>query len=112
MNALANKINNEFSGQCNISANPEKLKFNAIFEEEQLDEEIPEDMKEELKKLGIEDDEEIQENENIKGKKTVMQIKIFESQNGGYLLRFVRKEGDQNDYLEKMSKIYSLVKQN
>jgi serine/threonine protein kinase len=112
MNALANKINNEFSGQCNISANPEKLKFNAIFEEEQLDEEIPEDMKEELKKLGIEDDEEIQENENIKGKKTVMQIKIFESQNGGYLLRFVKKEGDQYDYSKKMEKIYSLVKQN
>jgi serine/threonine protein kinase len=113
MNALANKINNEFSGECKISANPEKLKFNAIFEEEEeLDEEIPEDMKEELKKLGIEDDEEIQENENIKGKKTVMQIKIFESQNGGYLLRFVKKEGDQKDYLNKMEKIYSLVKQN
>ena len=52
------------------------------------------------------------ENENIKGKKTVMQIKIFESQNGGYLLRFVKKEGDQKDYLNKMEKIYSLVKQN
>ena len=57
--------------------------------------------------MGIKQNEEI--NENIKGKNTVIQIKIYESYNGGYLVRFVRKEGEKIDYLEKMKKIYSLV---
>ena len=109
MNTLINKIKN-FDKKCNIEANKEKLKFNVIFEEESMDDEIPEDMKEELKQLGIDEDEEEIDDENIKGKLTEIQIKIYESYNGGYLLRFVKKEGEQNKYLEKMEKIYSLVK--
>jgi serine/threonine protein kinase len=109
MNTLINKIK-IFDKKCNIEANKEKLKFNVIFEEESMDDEIPEDMKEELKQLGIDEDEEEIDDENIKGKLTEIQIKIYESYNGGYLLRFVKKEGEQNKYLEKMEKIYSLVK--
>ena len=53
-------------------------------------------MKEELKNLGITEKElnyYDEESENIKGKRTVVQIKMYESFNGGYLLRFVKKEG-------------------
>ena len=73
-------------------------------------EEIPKEMLEELKNLGIEEDEEQEDNENIKGKDTVIQVKIYESFNGGYLLRFVRKGGEPNEYLDKMEKISALIK--
>ena len=110
MNSLANKIEKEFKGNCSIEPNKEKLKFNVIFEAEEMREEIPKEMLEELKNLGIEEDEEQEDNENIKGKDTVIQVKIYESFNGGYLLRFVRKGGEPNEYLDKMEKISALIK--
>ena len=111
MNGLTAKIKNEFKDDgCSIDPCKDKLKLNVIFEGEQLDDEIPEDIKEELKQLGIDEDEDIEENEDIKGRNTTIQIKIYESLNGGYLLRFVKKEGDQNVFMEKMEKIYALVK--
>ena len=108
MNSLANKIEKEI-GDCYIQANKDKLKFNVAFEEEQFDDENPDELAEELKELGL-DEEEEQENENIKGKNTKIQIKLYESYNGGYLLRFVKKQGETGEYLEKLGKIYSLVK--
>ena len=89
--------------------NPGKF-LNVTFEKEEEDFEIPEDMKEELKKLGIyENEKNEEENENIKGKTIVVQIKIFQSYSGGYLLKFAKKEGVLIDYLEKVEKINSLI---
>ena len=111
MNNLTGKIKEVFNENCMVDPCKDKLKLNLVFEGEQLDEEIPDDLQAELKELGIDEDEEIDENNEIKGKKTVIQIKIYESLNGGYLLRFVKKEGDQNEFMEKSEKIYSLVKE-
>ena len=98
---------------CLINVIEDKFKFYATFEKEEEYNEIPEDMKEELKKIGITENEidNINDdgNENIKGKRIVIQIKLFESYNGEYLLRFVKKEGELFDYIEKIEKIYSLV---
>ena len=110
MNSLANKINKEYNNECLIETNKEKLKFNVVFEENQTEEEIPEDLAKELKELGIDEDEEENENNNIKRNDTIIQIKIFESLNGGYLLRFLRKGGEQKDYLDKIGKISALIK--
>ena len=109
MNSLANKIEKEL-GDCYIQANKDKLKFNVAFEEEQFDDENPDELAEELKELGL-DEEEEQENENMKGKNTKIQIKLYESYNGGYLLRFVKKQGETNEYLEKLEKISAIVKE-
>ena len=110
MNDLVAKIKNLY--ECFIDANKDKFKFNAVFEKEEEYYEVTEDMKEELKKYGITEDEiknMNNDNENIKGKRTVIQIKLFESDNGEYLLRFVKKEGELSDYMELIDKIYSLV---
>ena len=115
MNSLANKIIKEYKSEnCYICPIQDKLKFNVIFNNEKsdVDDDIPENMKEEFKKLGIEENDNIAENENILGLKTVIQIKMYESYNGGYLLRFVKKDGDLCDYLNKIEKIYSLIKEN
>ena len=39
----------------------------------------------------------------------VMEIKIFESYNGGYLLTFEKIEGNKNDFLDNIKTISSLV---
>ena len=100
MNSVANKIIREYKNEgWKIVPFPDEGKFNVIIEKGIIENEIPEDIKEELIKLGIEDiDIDITENKNIKGLKTVIQINIYESYNGGYLLRFVKKEGDLYDY--------------
>ena len=36
---------------------------------------------------------------------------MYKSLNGGYLLRFIKKEGVLIDYLENVKKIYSLIKE-
>ena len=110
MNSLINNINKEFNDECLVDASKNKLKFKVIFEENQAEEEIPEDLAKELKELGIEEDEEEKDLKNIKGNETIIQIRIFESYNGGYLLRFLRKGGEQKDYLDKMGKISDLIK--
>ena len=108
MNDLVVKIN-KLDGAY-INADKDEFKLNVTFEKEEEDFEIPEDMKEELKKLGIYVNEENEEeNENIKGKTIVVEIKIFQSYSGGYLLKFAKKEGVLIDYLEKVEKINSLI---
>ena len=111
MNSVANKIIREYKNEgWKIVPFPDEGKFNVIIEKGIIENEIPEDIKEELIKLGIEDiDIDITENKNIKGLKTVIQINIYESFNGGYLLRFVKKEGDLYDYLNNIEKICALI---
>ena len=110
MNSLVKKILKEYKENCFIEPNEEKLKFNVTFEEKENDEEIPQDIIEELKKLGIKENEEIDENQDIERNDTVIQIKMYQSYNGGYLLRFVNKKGDPRQYIEKMKEIFSLIK--
>ena len=111
MNTLANKIIKEYKNGCEIEPIPDKFKFNIIFEYKKIDNYTSDN---DFEKLGIEDIEQIYigKNEKIKGQKTVIQIKLFESYNGGYLLRFVKKDGDLNNYLNYIEKISSFLKQN
>jgi len=92
MNMLIGKIKNQFNLLNDIQINEKKFKFNVIFNEEDAD-------------LG----EEEEENENIKGNKTIIEFKLYKSYNGGYLLRFVKKEGDLDNYLDLLKKIYALI---
>jgi serine/threonine protein kinase len=92
MNMLIGKIKNQFNLLNDIQINEKKFKFNVTFNEEN------EDL-----------NEEEEENENIKGNKTNIEIKIYESYNGGYLLRFVKKEGEISNYLDILKKIYALI---
>ena len=107
MNALANNILKGFEDNAKIEECKNDLKFNVVFEDELVDEVEPdEELEKELEKLGLEDVDE----ETITKKDCVIQIKLFQSLNGGYLLRFVRKGGEIEEYYKKLDNIRSIVK--
>ena len=110
MNTFASKITKNFEN-CSIQPNKNALKFIAIFEEdeEEKEEEIPKEVEEALAKLDIEDKNENEE-DDLKKKDCVIQIKMYESVNGGHLLRFMKKEGELEDYYKNLEKLNTLVK--
>ena len=110
MNSLANKLENEFGENCNIDTAEKALKFDILFEEEkEEEEEIPKELEEELAKLGLEDVEE--NDDDLLKKDCIIQVKLFESINGGHLLRFVKKSGELEDYYKNLKKIMSLTEE-
>ena len=109
MNSLANKIVKNFENNVKIDESKKTLKFNAIFEEALEDVEEPdEELKKELDKLSLETTDEIKV--VIDQKDCVIQIKLFQSINGGYIVRFVKKEGEIEDYYKNLDNIKSIIK--
>jgi hypothetical protein len=113
MNSLITKIGEKLGDNCSIEQSKKALKFNVIFEEEEKEEEeIPKELEEELAQLGLEENDENEENEekDLKRKECILQVKIYESVNGGHLLRFVKKSGELDVYYKNLDNIISLVK--
>ena len=113
MNSLANTIKSEYSNICTIETDKEKLKFKAIFEneeeeEEEENEEEKKKIEEEITKLGLEgtDDNE----DTIEKKDSVIQIKLLQSMNGGYLIKFEKKGGEIEDYYKNLKNIIEIIK--
>ena len=108
MNTLANEIKKKFGDKCEIKENEKKLKFNAIFEnsEEIGIENENFEKKEEMKNIKEEENDEIL----IERKKSIIQIKLFESLNGGYVVRFVKKQGEIEDFHKNMNNVKTIIK--
>ena len=137
MNNLANKIDQIFKDNCKIEESKVALKFNITFEEELKDEEeISKELEEKLDELDIEENEgnveneeneenegnvENEENEENKGneeidinslkKDCIMECKLYQSFNGGHILKFSKKNGYLEDYYNNLEIIISLVKE-
>ena len=111
MNSLVKQIKKEFIKKYVDEPYKGKCKFDVVFAEELINEEIPKEIEDKLKELGINEEEENDDIDDVIMKRIVIQIKIYESFNEGYLLRFIRKEGDLNDYYDKLEKIYFLIEQ-
>ena len=113
MNNLCDILINEFGNDnCYIEPDKNKLKFNITFEEEEgeekndeEEEEITDEIKAELKKLGMAEEikEEEEENNGL-----IIQIKLFQYSDG-YILRFIQKEGDRKKFLDKFIEISKLI---
>ena len=109
MNLLANKIAKNIENNAKIEKSNNDLKFNAVFEEPLEDEEeLDEELKKELDKLSLENTDELEEVTSQKD--CVIQITLFQSLNGGYLVRFVKKEGEIEDYYKNLESIKSIIK--
>ena len=118
MNTLANKISDIFDNNCLIDPNKNSLKFDIIFEVEDNEEEEEQKEEEEKEKECINDQEIEEFNENneennkdrIKKKDCIIQVKLFELKNGEHLLRFVKKEGELEEFYKIFEKINNLIK--
>ena len=62
--------------------------------------------KEEMKNLKEEENDEIL----VERKKSIIQIKLFESLNGGYVVRFVKKQGEIEDFHKNMNNVKTIIK--
>ena len=113
MNLLVNRIMTKFENNCTVDVSKKALKFNVIFEtpEEEEEQTNEEDKKteEELDKLGLENIDDFED--VIEKKESNIQVKLFESVNGGYILRFVKKGGEIEDYHKNLDNIIEIVKQ-
>ena len=110
MNLLANKIKQDYEDKCDIEEAKKTLKFNVIFKNEQEEEEEEEnkELEEELNKLGLENIDNF--DDGIKIKNSVIQIKLFESANGGYVVRFLKKDGEIEEYHKNLQGIIEIIK--
>ena len=133
MNSLINEIKNKtiIKGcdcEINDDINRKILEFQLIIKEnikEQFNEKYDENVEEELKKLDEifskeekvkeeeeeedDDDDEIN-NFKIKDRDLVIQIKLFESGENEYLIRFMKISGEKADFYKNLNYLYSLVK--
>ena len=110
LNILVKEIKEKFQN-CLIKTDEEnKPNFNITFTEEG----IYEDIKEELKNLGIEneekDDEEKEDEEEDDMNNLILRIKLYKTSEG-YLLRFVKKQGNKIDFINKFEKIKNFIKE-
>ena len=102
MNSLAEKIFN-INNNNYIEADKKNLKMKVIFEKEE-DEIECEEKKEENK---IENEENKIEDES--NKECEMDIELFEYENGGYLLEFLRTEGDIQEFYDHFLEIRNII---
>lgn len=121
MNDLANKIEEENEDEkreydCKIEPIENKLKFKAIFSAVELEEEEENDEEviKELEKLSLElgeNNDDNDDNNDIKRKECIINVELFKYENEGFLLRFLRKSGEMNDFYNIIKKIYSYAEQ-
>ena len=117
MNSLASKINSELEekgGKIEEIKDRDNLKFEVTFEdneeEKEEEEQTEEDKKleEELDKMGLGNVEDFED--GLEKKASVIQVKLFESANGGYIVRFVKKGGEIEDYHKNLDDLIKIVK--
>ena len=112
MNSLANAINEKFGENVNINESENNLTFDAVFESEKMaveeNDEIQKEIMEELNKLGIKDINELEK--VIEKNNCVIRVELFESVNGGYIVLFVKKGGEIEDYYLYLDEIKKIIK--
>ena len=105
MNTLANKIVNK-NENYQIEKSDKKLRFKINVE--QADDEENDKENEEEKEDNNEQNEE-EENNEIEESNLIIQIDLFMSNNNDYLLRFLKKSGELEDYYKNLKNIYSYI---
>ena len=102
MNCIANEIDQKYKDKIDIIPNKYKLKFDVIFENNEKEKDEEENNEEEN------NEEENNEEEN-EINESIIQLKLFESLNGGYIIRFVKKKGDIINYYKYLDELRNLI---
>ena len=130
MNKLLNKIHKDNIEICTIDENKYKLKANIKFENKNEEDDDTEkenyfesdedDSDEENYDDDSEDNNNDYNNNNIKNNEEkenernddcIICIKLYQCNNGGYELNFIRKNGDIEDYYKYFDEIKDIIKQ-
>ena len=106
MNALANKIVNK-NENYQIEKSDKKLRFKINVE--QIDDEENDKENEEEEKEDNNEQSEDEENNEIEENNLVIQVDLFISDDNDYLLRFLKKSGELEDYYKNIKKIYASI---
>ena len=113
MNDLYLKIEKEYENdkeyECTIDCSKDKLKFKATFtfiEKEDIKEETETEKKNENNEIN----EENEKNDCFKKKECIIDVELFKYKNG-FLLRFLRKSGELEDFYENLKIIYSYAEE-
>ena len=111
MYMIYQKIIDEYPNCLIENKDDDKPKFNVVFKGEGMFANI----KEQLKKLKIENEEKEaeekeKEDKDMEENELIIRIKLYQTSEG-YLLRFVKKQGDKYDFIEKFEDIKNLVKE-
>ena len=103
LNILGKQIKKKFKN-CWIKTDEDnKPNFNVTFNGEG----VFEGLKEKIKQLGNKKDEEDEEDDI---NKLILRIKLYQTSEG-YLLRFVKKQGDKSDFFKKFAIIKNIVEE-
>ena len=103
LNILGKQIKKKFQN-CWIKTDEDnKPNFNVTFNGEG----VFEGLKEKIKQLGNKKDEEDEEDDI---NKLILRIKLYQTSEG-YLLRFVKKQGDKSDFFKKFAIIKNIVEE-
>jgi hypothetical protein len=112
LNQLCNKIVGKYceeDGDCYISIkDAKKAKFDVEFEMPENKFVVPEQLKAEFEKLGINLNEKKEEKKEKNNNNLIIRFKLYKTSEG-YLLRFVKKQGNKNDFIDKFEAISKLV---
>ena len=109
MNTIANKIKKTYGDKININPSEYKLKFDVSYEN--MDEENDEEENDEEENEEDNDEEGNEDfNNRIKDEKSVIQVKLFESSNGGYIVRFTKKKGETIEYHQHLKELRNIIK--
>lgn len=109
MNKYVNAIKKLYDNKCQIELCENKLKFEIKFpnqDEQEEDEEDNEDKEimEEIQKTGLTKIDFKKKNESM------IQVKCYESENGGYIFKFQKKAGEIEDYCKNLKMIMNTLK--
>ena len=108
MNTLCNKIFNK--EEVTITTDKKgKAQFDVKFDKGKKEFVIPEELKAEFDKLKIKMDEKKEEKKDNNKNNLIIRIKLYQTSEG-YLLRFVKKQGEKGDFIDKFVAISNLVK--
>ena len=109
LNILCNKIEVIFKDCFVKNINQDKAKFDVEFEEEEKEFVIPDELKKEFDKLNIKINEKKEEKKDNDKNNLIIRIKLYQTTEG-YLLRFVKKQGNKNDFIDKFETISNIAK--
>ena len=121
MNTIAKNIKKKYGDKININIpSHNKLKFDVFFnnidekdDEEKEEEEKEEEEKEEDEKQKDENNEEDEDNieRGKRNEEIIIQVKLFESYDGGYIVRFTKKNGETIGYHKYLDDFRNIIKE-